>query len=243
MLSKSIPVGKEEFQIKNLNDNIIALANSTQKWETYWFSNHKEVGVYENLYSIISKDAKNQKFVGLEGGYDQEILPFLDEALKDGHSHRLIFVHIQGSHMVVTERYPKEFDKFNFDNRKLVNAYFNSVLYTDYIIDEVIKRVEKQKSVVLYVSDHGQMFRKEKYIHGFTKKGLDVPFVIWHSDSVDEKYKVVGRDSTPISTTNVYSIISDLMGIQGLEPKDSNTALKVLSPSFDVVDYQDVESD
>ena len=243
MLSKLIPVDKNEFQIKNLNDNIVALGNATQKWETYWLSNHREMGVYENLYSIITKDAKHQKYVGLEGGYDQEILPFLDEVLQDDKLHRLIFVHLQGSHMVVSERYPQEFEVFTFDQRKLVNAYFNSVLYTDYILDQIIQRVENQKSVVLYVSDHGQMFRKEKYIHGYTKKGLDVPFVIWHSNLVDDQFKKVGRDQMPISTTNVYSIVSDLMGVQGLERKDLNTSLKVLSPSFEVVEYREVEQD
>lgn len=242
MLSKSIPVEKEEFELAKLNDNSIALANSTNQWETYWLSNQDEIGIYENLYSIITKDAKHIQHATVKT-FDEVVLPMMDEVFQDSNKKKLIFVHLQGSHMKVSERYPEAFDRFNQDERPLINAYYNSVLYTDYVLDELIKKVQHQKSIVLYLSDHGQTLKKDKYVHGFTKKGVEVPFVIWHSDSVDQKYKVVGRNQTPISTTNLYTILSDLMGIQGLEPKDPNTELKVLSPSFDVVPYHEVEND
>ncbi|WP_231738017.1 phosphoethanolamine transferase [Myroides odoratus] len=242
MLSKGVPVDKKDFKLEALNDNIIGLANSTQQWETYWLSNQDEIGIYENLYSIITKDAKHKQHIK-EKSHDEVVLPMLEQALQDSSKKRLVFIHLKGSHMKVSERYPEAFKRFHSDDRPLINAYYNSILYTDYVLDEIIKKVDHQKSIVLYVSDHGQTQRKDKFVHGFTQKGLEVPFVIWHSDSVAEGYKIVGRNQTPISTTNIYSIVSDLMGVKGLECKDPNTALKVLSPSFNVVRYEDVESD
>ena len=242
MLSKGVPVEKKDFKLEALNDNIIGLANSTKQWETYWLSNQDEIGIYENLYSIITKDAKHKQHIK-EKSHDEVVLPMLEQILQDSTKKRLVFIHLKGSHMKVSERYPETFEHFKGDDHPLINAYYNSILYTDYVLDEIIKKVDHQKSIVLYVSDHGQTQRKDKFVHGFTKKGLEVPFVIWHSDSVNEQYKVVGRNQTPISTTNLYTIISDLMGVKGLEPKDPNTNLKVLSPSFNVTRYEEVESD
>lgn len=242
MLSKSIPVEKKDFQLEQLNDNVIALANTTTAWQTYWLSNQDEIGIYENLYSIITKDALYRQYTK-EKSYDEVVLPMLEQALQDSSKKHLIFIHLQGSHMKVSERYPKAFEHFTIDDRPLVNAYFNSVLYTDYVLDQIIKKVENKKSMVLYVSDHGQTLKRDKYIHGFTKKGLEVPFVIWHSDAVPEKFKATGSVQTPLSTTNLYAIISDLLGVKGLEKKNPNTELKALSPNFVVVKYEDVESD
>lgn len=242
MLSKSIPVEKKDFQLQQLNDNIIGLANSTNLWNTYWLSNQDEIGIYENLYSIITKDAQYRQHTK-EKSYDEVVLPMLEQALGDSNQKRLIFIHLQGSHMKVSERYPEAFERFKIDDRPLVNAYFNSVLYTDYVLDQIIKKVENKKSVVLYLSDHGQTMKKDKYIHGFTKKGLEVPFVIWHSDAVSEQYKVTGRVNTPLSTTNLYAILSDLLGVKGLEKKNPNTELRALSPRFEIVRYDEVESD
>ena len=242
MLAKVIPVEKKDFKLEALNDNIIGLANSTKQWETYWLSNQDEIGIYENLYSIITKDAKHREHTK-EKSYDEVVLPMLEQVLQDSHKKRLVFIHLKGSHMKVSERYPETFDRFQVDERPLINAYYNSILYTDYVVDEIIKKVEHQKSLVLYVADHGQTERKDKFVHGFTKKGLDVPFVIWHSDAVAAEYKKNGRVTQPISTTNIYTIVSDLLGVRGLEPKEANTELKALSPSFNVVKYEEVEQD
>ncbi|WP_255493773.1 phosphoethanolamine transferase [Myroides sp. WP-1] len=242
MLSKSIPMDKKDFKLATLNDNVIALANSTNVWDTYWLSNQDEVGIYENLYSVITKDAKHREHTK-EKSYDEVILPMLTHVLQDANKKRLIFIHLKGSHMKVSERYPDAFDHFQVDERPLYNAYYNSILYTDYILDEIIKKVENQKSVVLYLSDHGQTQKKDKYIHGFTTKGLDVPFVIWHSNLVADTHKMTGRNEQPISTTNLYNIVSDLLGVKGLDEKDNNTELKALSPSFEVVTYEAIEQD
>jgi glucan phosphoethanolaminetransferase (alkaline phosphatase superfamily) len=78
-------------------------------------------------------------------------------------------------------------------------------------------------------------------MHSPTKKALEVPFFIWHSDSVNENFKKSGRTEIPISTTNLYNILMDYMGIEGIEYKDENAELNILKPNFKVAKYKDLE--
>lgn len=237
MLSKQIPSNK--FNVSGNRDNIIELANATKVWDTYWISTQEQVGVFENMYSTINRKSKYQDWLSTSE-YDGELLPKYDKIFLDNNVKRLIFIHIKGSHSVVSKRYPKDFDVFAKSDKNYINEYNNSILYTDYVLNEIIKKVENTKSIVIYVSDHGQSIVEGGFKHSNTKKGVDVPFFIWHSDLVDESLKKVGRIEEPISTTNLYNIVSDYMGIKGLDPKDSNKELKVLTPSIDMTYYKDL---
>ncbi len=237
ILSKQIPDHK--FAIKNNSDNIIALANATNLWGTYWVSNQEKTGMYVNLFANINLKAQ-QKFWATQGSYDEAVLPLIDTILTDNAEKRLIFIHLMGSHAAAGMRYPKEFDKFHSEE-KFKNEYNNSIAYTDYILDNIIKKVEGSNSIVLYLSDHGQSIENGDYRHSTTKKGFDVPFFIWHSNSVENEYKKSGEIENYLSISNLYNILGDFMGIQGLKPKDPNASLKVMDGSMKPLLYRDLE--
>jgi len=238
ILSKQIP--GDNFSIEKNSDNIISLANATNIWETYWLSNQEQMGLYVNLFANIDLEAK-YKFWTPPGSYDEVLFPFLDNILKDSSKKRLIFIHIMGSHDEAGMRYPSKFDKFHSNKEEFINEYNNSIGYTDYILDNIIKKLEGTSSVVLYLSDHGQSIEDGGYRHSNTKKGFDVPFLIWYSDSVENKYKKVGEDTSYISTTYLYNILVNLMGIQGLTPKETNDSLKVMDGSMKPFFYKDLK--
>lgn len=229
ILSKQIP--DANFSIEKNNDNIIALANATKIWETYWVSNQEQTGLYVNLFANIDLKSKHRYWT-TPGEYDEAIFPYIDNILKDTIKKRLIFIHLMGSHSEAGMRYPKAFDKFHSKKEEFENEYDNSIAYTDYILDNIIKRMEGSSSIVLYLSDHGQSIEDGAYRHSLTKKGFDVPFFIWYSDSVENNYKKLGKINSYISTTNLYNILEDLMGINGLIPKNTNDSLKVMDGSM-----------
>jgi len=239
ILSKQLP--DQFFSVEKNQDNIIALANDTKLWETYWISNQEQLGLYVNLFANIDLKAKYRRWAN-PGSYDEALLPILDSILLDKTNKQLIFIHLIGSHPEAGKRYPQAFDKFKSNNLKFKNEYNNSIFYTDYIIDQIIKRVEKNKSIVIYLSDHGQGIENLAYRHSFTKKGLDVPFFIWHSNTVDHSFKKSGRVASFISTTNLYNILSKLMGIEGLKIKDTNDSLKVLDGTMVPSYYKNLRS-
>ena len=134
----------------------------------------------------------------------------------------------------------KVFEKFHSEE-KFKNEYNNSISYTDYILEKIIRKVEVSNSIVLYLSDHGQSIMDGAYRHSTTKKGFDVPFFIWHSDSVDSKYKLSGETNSYTSITNLYSILENFMGIEGLTPKNPNDSLKVMDGSLKTLFYKDLK--
>ncbi|MFQ6372352.1 phosphoethanolamine transferase [Shewanella sp. YIC-542] len=128
-----------------------------------------------------------------------EVLSAKDLPLQD----RLIVLHIVGSHgPTYYRRYPEQHRKFtpdcprsdiqNCSHDELVNTYDNTILYTDYVLSEVVKRLQQQQRyapAMMYLSDHGESLgEKGLYLHGTPysiapAEQTTVPWLTWMSDS------------------------------------------------------------
>lgn len=237
MLSKLTPV--PNYSVVEASDNIVRLANNVPQYKTYWYSTHEKAGQHVNAISSIASFAQKREW--LEHDYDEALIRPLRATLKDNSSKRIIFLHIRGSHYPTSERYPKDFEVFNSDTKKYVNEYNNSIYYTDYVLDSIIKEIENTSSVLVYAPDHGQVANKTMFTHSLSKKGLEVPLFIWHSNSVEEKFKKNGIVDAPISTTEVYEIIKDYLGVSSSRRKPKNEKLEVLSGDMKVYEYQNLD--
>ena len=93
----------------------------------------------------------------------------------------LIVLHTSTSHgPTYSKKYPSRFETFkpvcnsvelgNCSQKELINAYDNTIIYTDYILHNVIedlKQLKEYKSAMLFVSDHGESLgEKNLYMHG-----------------------------------------------------------------------------
>lgn len=161
-----------------------------------WFDNNSGYckGVCDRL--------DEQKSYG-GGDVDGVMLKDITKKIDDLNKTAFIVVHLQGSHgPTYFKRYPKEFDKFrptcntailkNCSHEEIVNTYDNSILYTDYFLNNLIKLIEKKENEfdvgLFYVSDHGESLGENGlYLHGmpyafapdFQKH---VPAILWLSD-------------------------------------------------------------
>ncbi len=159
------------------------------------------------------------------------ILPKADASSSAHYRYRKLFVvlHTYGSHFNYQERYPRSFAYFKPDSRSeaksenrrdLLNAYDNTIRYTDYILHGIIERLQKWEgiqtktdgvygqpiSAMLYTSDHGEnIFDDERclFLHAAPKASdyeLHVPFIIWTSDGYGKQYpdilKALGDNRT-----------------------------------------------
>lgn len=108
--------------------------------------------------------------------YDEELLPYLEAALAHDGRNKLIVLHTIGSHWNYDMHYPDSFCRFvptcGNDNPQacspeaLVNSYDNSILYTDWFFGQVAGRVENDKALVFFASDHGESLGEDgNYIH------------------------------------------------------------------------------
>jgi lipid A ethanolaminephosphotransferase len=83
----------------------------------------------------------------------------------------------------------------------LVNAYDNTILYTDFLLDSLINTLRAMtdwNSAMIFISDHGESLGENKmFMHGLPMKlapkfQYEIPFLVWTSDNF--------RDYKPTST-------------------------------------------
>ena len=191
--------------------------------------------------------------------YDEDLLQKLDEILpladasSSAHYHyryRKLFVvlHSYGSHFNYQERYPRSFAYFKPDSRSeaksenrrdLLNAYDNTIRYTDYILHGIIERLQKWEGVqtktdgvydqptsaMLYTSDHGEnIFDDDRhlFLHAAPKASdyeLHVPFIIWTSAGFSKQYpdilKALGENRSK-QVQSSLSAFHTMLGIGGI---------------------------
>lgn len=188
-------------------------------FKTYWISNQESYGSIGNVVAALASKADYVEYTEVLTQdsrkfkkYDEALLPIFDKILKENNSRKFIVVHLMGNHMQYKERVPERFKKFvDKDDRfnewqknksKIVNDYDNSILYVDYIVNEIISKIknENKKSYVLYFSDHGEEVYDSKDFMGHGQNMInnyvaEVPFILWVSD----KYKKDINKVTQIS--------------------------------------------
>lgn len=136
--------------------------------------------------------------------YDADLLPILDQILSRKHQKLFIVLHTYGSHFNYMERYPQNMAHFQPDSqsdakaenrRDLLNAYDNTIRYTDYVLHSIIERLQKKggMSAMLYTSDHGENIfddSRKLFLHASPRAShyeLNVPFLIWTSRSYEHQ--------------------------------------------------------
>ena len=101
-----------------------------------------------------------------------------------------------GAHEDFKRRYPASFARFTAADetggvrddaaaRQIRAEYDNAVLYDDHIVDAIIRRVEDQDALVIFLSDHGEEVNdvRDLFGHGDESSSWqrDIPMVIWTS--------------------------------------------------------------
>jgi heptose-I-phosphate ethanolaminephosphotransferase len=185
--------------------------------------------------------------------YDSTLLPWLEAALAEERPKKVIFLHLKGSHGVYEYRYPDSFERFGAtvgikdpavasqsEKASIVNAYDNSILYTDFLLDSIVKQVEAKggRAWVFYFSDHADDIYDldaEHYgrnIMAVNKYMLDVPFIVWFS----EEYKR-GRDTSLLRgyADRPYRLddaIHSIIDIAGLKTQFFDPSRSIFSPLY-----------
>lgn len=178
-------------------------------FSTYWLSNQQKFGAYDTSTSVYAKEADKINFLNKtnytnQGETDDIILPEFKKILNNAINKKLIVIHALGSHFDYSHRYPTEFDIFkpslnDLDGyslqdrnykQQMINSYDNSILFTDYVLNEVIESIKEKKqteSFLLFSSDHGEdLFDNscDKSGHGNeTAYNFEIASFAWYSDS------------------------------------------------------------
>ena len=201
-------------------------------WRT---KNWGEPALKVKTYQKDGELAKNCKGTGCK--LDEVLLTGLKEQiLSSKKKKQFIVLHTYGSHgPAYYKKYPKTFDHFQpscksialdkCSNQELINAYDNTILYTDYFLSKtinILKSFKDTPTLLIYISDHGESLGEYNlYLHGtpfslapdFQKK---VPFIIWMSESFKEKKSISEEKLKQQKTHSPKNIFHSIMGAFGM---------------------------
>ena len=131
---------------------------------------------------------------------DEELLNGLDDYLARQPSDTVIVLHTNGSHgPAYYERYPAAQRHFtptcdtnqiqDCDRQRLVNTYDNTIVHTDYVLDQVTRLLQRHQGqfngAMLYLSDHGESLGENGlYLHGAPymiapSQQTHIPMIFW----------------------------------------------------------------
>jgi len=147
----------------------------------------------------------------------------------------LIILHTKGSHYLYSERYPRSFARYqpecmgiddSCSTEEMINAYDNSLLYTDYFLEQVFNQLRNRNAIVFYASDHGESISRNMHFHGTPRdiapaEQRAVPIMVWASDkflSNDDnrvafnQLQKLAKDKTPVSHVKMFDSILGCIG-------------------------------
>lgn len=166
--------------------------------------------------------------------YDDILFSGLRERILASRNNKvLIILHTSTSHgPKYVDKYPKEFQYFepvassveegqqNVD--MLVNAYDNTIRYTDFLLDSLISTLSTltdRHSAMIYISDHGESLGENKmFMHGLPVKlapkvQYEIPFLVWTSDNF-RQYKPAGQLPAVLDQHYIFHSVLNLLSIQ-----------------------------
>lgn len=173
--------------------------------------------------------------------YDEALVEALQPHLDSTPGDLLVVLHVMGSHgPAYYRRYPPAFEVFKpcckdsspqrSPQEEVVNAYDNSILYTDHVLDRLIALLEGRKDAAFlyYVSDHGESLGENGiYLHGLPDvlapaAQTHIPMLAWLSpDLVADRGLDLGRlkgraaaacshDNVPHTVLGLYQVTTSL---------------------------------
>ena len=219
-------------------------------FDTWFISNQSRQGA---MIDHLAHDAKHLIYIR-SPRHDTQLLDEMRKAIEKSTSRKLFFIlHCYGSHFSYHQRYPREFAYFQPDNDvaiakqhrpMLVNAYDNSVRYTDYVLSKIIDylgSLENTSSALLYCADHGEDLiddHRERFFHASpttTAYQLYVASLARFSESYRERFpeKVAAAEANataPATTHALFHTMADMASIRG---RFLMTKVSLVSPDFD----------
>ncbi len=157
-----------------------------------WFYNSLKTDFYK-IREVIAADSANRGKPVL----DSILVAELEASMaKHPKGRQVVVLHTKGSHFSYASRYPREFARYQPEcsgvdgacsKAELINAYDNSVLYTDTFLHTLMQSLKGKKAVLIYTSDHGESIDENRHFHATPKplappEQLDVPLIFWASE-------------------------------------------------------------
>ena len=246
---KSVPLLMSHLDAASFGDSIYQVrsiidAFGEAGYTTLWISDQQRNG---SLIDFFGSRADHAHFLTDDklGHQDMELCGYLRDELDSLAGRKLFIVlHTYGSHFNYKERYSAPYAVFgpegsaeaSVGNRPgLINAYDNTIVYTDAVLDSIMTTVEQtgHPAALLYLSDHGEDIfddSRHRFLHASptpTFWQLHVPMLIWMSES----YRKIHPDEYAAAKANQYLDVSSSRSTFHTLTEMAGLRTRVLDPS------------
>lgn len=196
--TKAILEPKNSGDLYELLPNYAYRTGVDVSWRT---SNWGEPPIHIDEY--LSDDDLSKLYPNESNDYDGILFAGLRQRIASSTKDKvLVILHASTSHGPnYASKYPKAFEVFKPVARNveegeknvatLVNAYDNTIRYTDFLLDSLINTLRGMtdwKSAMIFISDHGESLGENgMFMHGLPmrlapKVQYEIPFLVWTSE-------------------------------------------------------------
>lgn len=236
---KCVPMMLSPLTPQTFGDSIssvksIITAFKEAGYRTAFFSTQPPNRSYTEYFA---SEADSVKFIPASEYNDKVLSEMFGGLLADTTAlKQFVVLHTYGSHFCYLDRYPGEFSYFSPDDAtnatssnkaQLINAYDNTIRYTDSLLADLIKMLEADDSVatLTYASDHGEDIfddDRNRFLHASptpTYYQLHVPMLVWLSENYrnlsPEKYANIKQNMHCMIAPpeNIFHTVVDLAGL------------------------------
>ena len=251
---KSVPlilssVNTDEHEELYRRKGLPALFNEAG-FETWFISNQSRQGA---MIDNLAHDAQHLIYIR-SPRYDMQLLDEVRKVLERSRSQKILLIlHCYGSHFSYHQRYPREFAHFKPDDdvaiaaqhrQMLVNAYDNSIRYTDHFLARTIdylRSLDDTSSALLYCADHGEDILdddRERFLHASpttTAYQLYVASLAWFSDAYRRNFPAKAaaagiNETAPATTHALFHTMADMASIRG---RFVDPTVSLVNPGYD----------
>lgn len=260
---KSVPMLLSNLDASTFNDSInrvhsLITAFGEAGFSTAAFSNQRPNHSYIDRYL---EEADTTLFIRMSPGHgsddasttDLDLIPALRGILDEGHPRQLIVLHTYGSHFNYHDRYSREDTRFTPDNAteatphnrvQLINAYNNSIVATDRLLDSIIGIVDNipdVRAALVYTSDHGEDIYddgRRLFLHASPCPSvyqIHVPVIVWTSQryAADFPGAVMAlRSNAGKKVSSTQSYFATALDLAGITTPVLDLRRSLASPTF-----------
>ena len=236
------------------NDDLMSLVAGAGVTSIWVDNNSGCKGVCNGMEIVREADlAKNYPQHCQSGEcYDGALVEALKTALKRK-GDLFIVLHQKGSHgPLYHKRVPAEFAQFQpvchqadlgkCSDQEITNAYDNTILYTDHVLNGLIEALGQEQSAALfYSSDHGESLgEKGMYLHGAPymlapSEQTHIPAVMWLSQDMRNAQRIEWaclqkQADVPLSHDNIFATLLQLNQVETATRKEADSILSGCRP-------------
>lgn len=233
--------GRSEFAPSEFlyRDNLLDVVQRSGVAVAWMDNNSGCKDVCDRVEQINLESSDDPRFCHDGECLDEVLIDPLKAKLAAANGDMVIVLHQKGSHgPAYFLRVPPAFETFkpicrtvelqNCTSGEVVNAYDNSILYTDYFLGKVQEALQAEQGRLavgmLYVSDHGESLGENNiYLHGLPyslapEAQTHVPMVAWMSDDFNRASRMdpacmVQQTNEPWSQDNLFSTVLGMMDV------------------------------